>query len=129
MGSAFYPLMLAPLTGLELYNRLRTHKSDTVCIELDRSNNVPRRGGAMSENEQLKRRFTDAERRRLVDYFSLLVEIDQQEKHVMPSSKIIRKGSLWTAKAANADYVLNPYMILPAGSINRALNAPTAKMP
>ena len=34
----------------------------------------------MSDNEQLKREFTDDERRRLVDYFSLLIEIDQQEK-------------------------------------------------
>ena len=28
----------------------------------------------MSDNEQLKREFTDNERRRLVDYFSLLLE-------------------------------------------------------
>ena len=28
----------------------------------------------MSDNEQLKREFTDNERRRLVDYFSLLIE-------------------------------------------------------
>lgn len=34
----------------------------------------------MSDNEQLKREFTNDERRRLVDYFSLLIEIDQQEK-------------------------------------------------
>lgn len=34
----------------------------------------------MSDNEQLKREFTDDQRRRFVDYFSLLIEIDQQEK-------------------------------------------------
>ena len=34
----------------------------------------------MSDKEQLKREFTDDEHRRLVDYFSLLIEIDQQEK-------------------------------------------------
>ena len=68
------------LTGVERY------KSDTVCIELDRSNNEPRGGVAMIDNEQLKREFTDDERRRLVDYFSLLIEIDQREKaHIMPS--------------------------------------------
>lgn len=32
----------------------------------------------MSDNEQLKREFTDEERHRLVDYFSLLIEMDQQ---------------------------------------------------
>ena len=36
----------------------------------------------MSDNEQLKREFTDNERRRLVDYFSLLLEMDQQERRV-----------------------------------------------
>lgn len=34
------------LTGLEHY------KSDTVCIEFDRSNNEPRGGAAMNENER-----------------------------------------------------------------------------
>lgn len=34
------------LTGVERY------KSDTVCIEFDRSNNEPRRDGAMSDNER-----------------------------------------------------------------------------
>ena len=62
------------LTGVERY------KSDTVFIELDHSNNEPRGGAAMSDKEQLKREFTDDEHRRLVDYFSLLIEIDQQEK-------------------------------------------------
>ena len=62
------------LTGVERY------KSDTVCIELDRSNNEPQGGAVMTDNEQLKREFTDDEHRRLVDYFSLLIEIDQQEK-------------------------------------------------
>ena len=47
---------------------------------MDRSNNEPRGGVVISDNEQLKREFTDEERRRLVDYFSLLIEIDQQEK-------------------------------------------------
>jgi hypothetical protein len=56
------------------------YKSDTVCIELDRSNNEPRGDAVMSDNEQLKQEFTDYERRRLIDYFSLLIEIDQQEK-------------------------------------------------
>ena len=41
------------LTGVERY------KSDTVCIELDRSNNEPRGGVAVSDNEQLKREFTE----------------------------------------------------------------------
>ena len=56
---------------------MERYKSDTVCIELDRSNNERRGGAAMSDNEQLKREFTDDERRRLVDYFGLLIEIDQ----------------------------------------------------
>ena len=34
------------LTGVERY------KSDTVCIELDRTNNEPRGGAAMNENER-----------------------------------------------------------------------------
>jgi hypothetical protein len=34
----------------------------------------------MNDNEQSKREFTDEERRWLVDYFGLLIEIDQQEK-------------------------------------------------
>ena len=34
----------------------------------------------MRDIEELKREFTDDERRRLADYFSLLIEIDQQEK-------------------------------------------------
>ena len=34
----------------------------------------------MSDNEQLKREFTNEELRRSVDYFSLLIEIDQREK-------------------------------------------------
>ena len=61
---------------------MKRYKSDTVCIELDRSNNEPRGGAVMSDNEQLKREFTDDERRRLVDYFSLLIEIDQHQKAV-----------------------------------------------
>ena len=36
----------------------------------------------MNDNEQLKRRFTDDERRRLVDYFSLLIEMDQHQKAI-----------------------------------------------
>lgn len=74
------------LTGVERY------KSDTVCIELDRSNNEPRGGEVMSDNEQLKREFTDDERRRLVDYFSLLIEIDQQEKERYAKLKDSPKG-------------------------------------
>lgn len=74
------------LTGVERY------KSDTVCIELDRTNNEPRGGTAMSDNEQLKREFTDDERRRLVDYFSLLIEIDQQEKARYAKFKDYPKG-------------------------------------
>ena len=31
----------------------------------------------MNDNEQSKREFTDEERRWLVDYFGLLIEIDQ----------------------------------------------------
>ena len=64
------------LTGVERY------KSDTVCIGLDRSNNEPGGCVAMRDNEQLKRQFTDDERRRLVDYFSLLIEMDQHQKAV-----------------------------------------------
>lgn len=63
-------------TGVERY------KSDTVCIELDRSNNEPRGGVAMNDNEELKREFTNEELRRLVDYFSLLIEMDQHQKAV-----------------------------------------------
>ena len=48
-----------------------------MCIELESGNNKPQGGVVMSENEHLKREFTDEERRRLVDYFSLLIEIDQ----------------------------------------------------
>ena len=46
----------------------------------------------MSNNEQLKREFTDDERRRLVDYFSLLIEIDQQEKARYAKFKDYPKG-------------------------------------
>lgn len=46
----------------------------------------------MSDNEQLKREFTDDERRRLVDYFSLLIEIDQQEKARYAKLKDSPKG-------------------------------------
>ena len=64
------------LTEVERY------KSDTVCIELDRSNNEPRGGVAMNDNVELRREFTNEELRRLVDYFSLLIEIDQHQKAV-----------------------------------------------
>ena len=63
-----------------------------MCIELDRSNDKPRGDVAMSDNEQLKREFTDEERRRLVDYFSLLIEIDQQEKARYAKLKDSPKG-------------------------------------
>jgi hypothetical protein len=46
----------------------------------------------MSDNEQLKRGFTDDERRRLVDYFSLLIEIDQREKVRFAKLKNFPKG-------------------------------------
>ena len=46
----------------------------------------------MIDNEQLKREFTDDERRRLVDYFSLLIEIDQQEKARFAKLKDLPKG-------------------------------------
>lgn len=46
----------------------------------------------MSDDEQLKREFTDDERRRLVDYFSLLIEIDQQEKARYTKLKDLPKG-------------------------------------
>ena len=46
----------------------------------------------MNDNEQLKRDFTDEERRRLVDYFSLLIEIDQQEKARYAKFKDYPKG-------------------------------------
>ena len=74
------------LTGVERY------KSDTVCIELDRSNNEPRGGVVTRDNKQLKREFTDDERRRLVDYFSLLIEIDQREKARFAKLKDFPKG-------------------------------------
>ena len=82
----------------------------------------------MSDNEQLGREFTDEERQRLVDYFSLLIEIDQQEKARFAKLKDFRMDSLWTAKVASAGYVSNPYMILPVGSTNGVLNAQIAKM-
>ena len=56
---------------------MERYKSDTVCVELDRSNNESQRGVALRENEQLRRDFTNEERRRLVDYFSLLIEVNQ----------------------------------------------------
>lgn len=46
----------------------------------------------MNDNKQLKRDFTDEERRRLVDYFNLLIEIDQQEKARFAKLKSIPKG-------------------------------------
>lgn len=74
------------LTGVERY------KSDTACIELDCGNNKPQGGMVMSENEHLKREFTDEEHRRLVDYFSLLIEIDQREKARYAKLKDCPKG-------------------------------------
>lgn len=46
----------------------------------------------MSDNKQLKREFTDDEHRRLVDYFSLLIEIDQQENARFSKLKDFPKG-------------------------------------
>ena len=63
-------------------SEVERYKSDTGCLELDSSNNEPRGGLAMRDKEQLKREFTDDEHRRLVDYFSLLIEMDQQERRV-----------------------------------------------
>ena len=59
---------------------------------MDRSNNEPLGDAVISDNEQLKREFTDNERRRLVDYFSLLIEIDQQEKARYAKLKDSPKG-------------------------------------
>ena len=61
---------------------------------MDRSNNEPQGGAVMTDNEQLKREFTHDERRRLVDYFSLLIEIDQQEKTRYAKLKDSPKGYL-----------------------------------
>ena len=58
-------IFLCKLTELERY------KSDTVCIELDRSNSGPRGGTVMRDIEELKREFTDDERRIQVDYYKL----------------------------------------------------------
>jgi hypothetical protein len=63
--------------GLELLTGVERYKSDTVCVELDRSKNESQGGVALRENEQLRREFTNEERRRLVDYFSLLIEVNQ----------------------------------------------------
>ena len=46
----------------------------------------------MSDSEQLKREFTVDERRRLVRYFNLLIEIDQQEKARYTKLKDSPKG-------------------------------------
>ena len=46
----------------------------------------------MSDSEQLKREFTVDEHRRLVDYFSLLLEMDQQEKARYAKLKDSPKG-------------------------------------
>ena len=46
----------------------------------------------MSDSEQLKREFTVDKHRRLVDYFSLLIEIDQQEKARYAKLKDSPKG-------------------------------------
>ena len=46
----------------------------------------------MSDNEQLKREFTDDEYLRLVGYFSLLIEIDQREKAHFAKLKDFPKG-------------------------------------
>jgi len=81
-----------PLWVWNYSTEVERYKSDTVCIELDRSNNEPRGGAVMSDIERLKREFTDDERRRLVDYFSLLIEIDQQEKARYAKLKDSPKG-------------------------------------
>ena len=55
------------LTGVERY------KSDMVCIELDCSNNEPRGGAVMSDNEQLKREFTEFYKLSLTDDQAFLI--------------------------------------------------------
>ena len=57
MGPAF--ILLDP-SGLRLQitnslAEVERYKSDTVCIELDRSNNEPRGGAVMRDIEELKR--------------------------------------------------------------------------
>jgi hypothetical protein len=44
--------------GLELLTGVERYKSDTVCVELDRSKNESQGGVALRENEQLRREFT-----------------------------------------------------------------------
>ena len=63
----------------------------------------------MSDKEQLKREFTDDEHRRLVDYFSLLIEIDQQEKIRYVKLKDSPKGF---AKDASMDFVSSRYTVI-----------------
>ena len=85
-------LVWLPLWAWNYSTEVEHYKSDTVCIELDRSNNEPQGGAIMGNNEQFKYEFTDDERRRLVDYFSLLIEIDQQEKARFAKLKDFPKG-------------------------------------
>ena len=98
-------------------NRGGRNKSDTVCIELDRINNEPRGGVTTSGNVQSRREFTDDERRRLVDYFSLLIEIDQQKKHVMPNLKTTRliTGPIQAGLTMKIKRDINTYHVHPVG--------------
>ena len=89
------------------------YKSDTVCIELDRSNNESRGGVAMSDNGQLKREFTDDERRRLVDYFSLLNEIDQREKARFAKLKDFPKGFAMDSEGRQCGLCFKPVFDTP----------------
>ena len=63
----------------------------------------------MNDNEQLRREFTNEERRRLVYCFSLLIEIDQQEKIRYVKLKDSPKGF---AKDASMDFVSSRYTVI-----------------
>ena len=61
----------------------------------------------MSNKEQLKRDFTDEECLRLVDYFSLLIEIDQQEKDVFTTYNTFKFNVLQVLNYLNLCIFLN----------------------
>ena len=67
----------------------------------------------MSENEHLKREFTDEERRRLVDYFSLLIEIDQQEKTLYAKLKDLPKGFAMNGEGQECGLCFMPVYHIP----------------
>ena len=82
----------------------------------------------MGNNEQLKYEFTDDERRRLVDYFGLLIEIGQQEKARFAKLKDFPKGFAMDGEGRQCGLFFKCYMILPAGSTNGNLSALIARM-